>query len=53
MGDDIALGACSDCGTNTRVFELDILRRLCLACFRDLIDAVIETVYEEHDDAAS
>jgi hypothetical protein len=53
MSDDIALGECSDCGNKTRVFELDVRRQLCLSCFRDLIDAVIATVYEEGDDAAS
>lgn len=50
---DMTWAHCDDCDRFTRVFAYDIDYELCLPCFRDLVDAVIETATEEGNDAAA
>jgi hypothetical protein len=54
-GPDLILGACLDCDRLDRLFEFTPGHLLCLPCYRDLVDAALETVpYEkEGEDAAS
>lgn len=56
MGDplpDMIWGNCEDCSRFTRVFAYNSDLDLCLVCFRELVEAVIETAQEEGNDAAA
>jgi len=51
-GPDLVLGPCFDCFIKSRLFEFMPGHWICLSCYRDLVDAALETAYEEDADAA-
>ena len=50
---DAIWGNCDDCDTFTRLFRFVEDSDICLSCYRSIVEAVLETVHEESDDAAS
>ena len=50
---DVVWGKCDDCDTFTRLFQFAADSELCLPCYRDVVEAVLEDHLQEGDDAAA